>query len=119
MKILYIILGCTALLLGGIGAVIPLLPSFPFLLISAFCFAKSSKKLYKWFVSTKLYKNNLESFINRKEMTLKSKIRIITAVTLIMVIGFLIMENIPIGRLILAVIWILHLLYFSFKVKTI
>src|SRR5699024_5728736 len=44
-KILYVILGCIGLALGAVGAVLPLLPAFPFLLLAAFCFAKSSEKL--------------------------------------------------------------------------
>ena len=58
-KILYLILGCIGLGLGAVGAVLPLLPAFPFLLLAAFCFAKSSEKLHLWFTGTKLYRNNL------------------------------------------------------------
>lgn len=42
-KLLYVILGCIGLALGAVGAVLPLLPAFPFLLLAAFCFAKSSE----------------------------------------------------------------------------
>ena len=38
-KLLYVILGCIGLALGAVGAVLPLLPAFPFLLLAAFCFA--------------------------------------------------------------------------------
>ena len=55
-KLLYVILGCIGLALGAVGAVLPLLPAFPFLLLAAFCFAKSSEKLHRWFTGTKLYK---------------------------------------------------------------
>ena len=62
MKLIYILLGCLSLGLGALGVVLPLLPAFPFLLFAGFCFAKSSKRLHTWFVNTKLYKNNLESY---------------------------------------------------------
>ena len=42
-RILYIILGCAGVGLGAVGAVLPLLPAFPFLLLAAFCFAKAPK----------------------------------------------------------------------------
>ena len=48
-KILYITLGCIGVGLGALGAlgvVLPLLPAFPFLLLAAFCFGKSSEKLH-------------------------------------------------------------------------
>ena len=73
MKIIYILLGCLSLAIGGIGVVLPLLPSFPFLLFAAFCFAKSSKRLHTWFLGTSLYKNNLESYVKGQGMTRKTK----------------------------------------------
>jgi len=53
-KVLYILFGCIALALGAVGAVLPLLPAFPFLMLAAFCFARSSQRLHNWFTSTKL-----------------------------------------------------------------
>lgn len=63
-KILFIFSGCIGVGLGVVGAVLPLLPAFPFLLLAAFCFAKSSERLHIWFINTKLYKNNLKSYVN-------------------------------------------------------
>lgn len=119
MKIIYLVLGCLGLALGALGAALPLLPAFPFLMLSTFCFAKSSQRLNDWFLSTKLYKNNLESFVKGKGMTGKTKARIITIVTVTMVFGFLMMGRVPVGRVILAVVWVCHLLYFLFGIKTI
>lgn len=118
MKIIYIILGCIGLGLGALGAALPLLPAFPFLMLAAFCFAKSSKRLHNWFIGTKLYKNNLESFVRGKGMTIKTKLKIILIVTLTMSLGFIMMSNVPIGRIILAVVWVMHLLIFAFAIKT-
>lgn len=58
-KIIYTIIGCLSLALGSVGAVLPILPTVPFLMLSALCFAKSSEKLNAWFKQTKIYKNNL------------------------------------------------------------
>ncbi len=118
-KILYIVAGCIAMGLGALGAVLPLLPAFPFLLLAAFCFAKSSERLHSWFTGTKLYKNNLESHVQGKGMTRKTKIRIMVTVTLLMTIGFIMMDQVLVGRIVLACVWVFHILYFSFGVKTI
>ena len=83
-KLLYVILGCIGLALGAVGAVLPLLPAFPFLLLAAFCFAKSSEKLHRWFTGTKLYKNNLESYVKGQGMTWKTNVRIMITVTVLM-----------------------------------
>lgn len=117
-KILYIIVGCLGVALGAVGAVLPLLPAFPFLLLAAFCFARSSERLHNWFVNTKLYKKNLESYVQGRGMTWATKIRIMVTVTLLMSIGFLMMSRVPVGRIVLSVVWLFHLIYFIFGVKT-
>lgn len=117
-KAFFIVLGCLSLGLGAVGAVLPILPTVPFLMLAAFCFAKSSEKLHNWFVSTKLYKKNLESFVQGKGMTVKTKIRIMVTVTILMSIGFIMMHAVPVGRIILGFVWLFHVLYFIFGIKT-
>ena len=118
-KILYVILGCIGVGLGAVGAVLPLLPSFPFLLLAAFCFARSSEKLNNWFINTRLYKENLESYVQGKGMTRKTKIKIMVTVTILMSIGFIMMHAVPVGRIVLGCVWVFHILYFCLGVRTI
>lgn len=118
-KILYIILGCLCLGLGCVGVVLPILPTVPFFLVTVFCFAKSSQRLHDWFVGTSLYKKHLESYVQKKGMTVRTKATIMGSVTLLMGIGFLMMSRVPVGRIILAIVWICHVIYFVFGVKTI
>ena len=54
MKLFYVILGCIGLGLGAVGAAVPLLPAFPFLMLAAFCFARSSRRLNDWFLCTRI-----------------------------------------------------------------
>lgn len=117
-KIFYAILGCLSLALGTVGTILPILPTVPFLMLAAFCFVRSSEKLHLWFCGTRLYKNNLESFVQGKGMTRKTKLRIIGTVTLLMAFGFLMMKRAPIGRLILFCVWLFHLIYFIWGIKT-
>ena len=117
-KIMYIALGCLGVGLGALGAVLPLLPSFPFLLLAAFSFGKSSDRLHTWFIGTRLYKENLESYAQGKGMTRKTKVRIMVTVTLLMSIGFLMMHQVVVGRIVLGCVWVFHVLYFTFAVKT-
>lgn len=117
-KVIYISVGCIGLALGAVGAVLPLLPAFPFLLLAAICFGKSSERLDRWFKNTKLYKNNLESFVKGQGMTWKTKIKIMITVTVLMTIGFIMMNQVIVGRIILACVWVFHIIYFIFGVKT-
>lgn len=119
-RLLYLILGCICLSLGCVGIVLPILPTVPFFLVTVFCFAKSSQKLHDWFIGTKMYKKHLESFVKKKGMTIKTKIGIITPVTLLMGFGFFMMlrKNLLVPCIILAIVWICHIIYFVFGVKT-
>lgn len=119
-KIILIIIGCLGVGLGAVGAILPVMPAFPFLLLAAVCFAKSSERLDRWFRSTKLYKNDLESFVKSHGMTRRTKIKVMIMVTLLMSIGFAIMfsREIYIPCMILGVVWLFHIVYFLFFVKT-
>ena len=120
-RILYIILGCVGVGLGAIGAVVPMLPAIPFLMLAASCFARSSEKLDRWFKGTKLYQDNLADYVAGRGMTVKTKIRIMITVTLLMSIGFIMMglKGIVTGCIVLGCVWLFHIIYFIWGVKTI
>ena len=121
MKYLYLVLGLIFLGLGVVGIVMPLIPTTPFVLLSALCFGRSSNRLHKWFVATQLYKNNVEGFVKRRAMTMKAKLVLLILITVFMGFSFFVMRvaSAPLfTQVILATIWALHVLYFGFKIKT-
>lgn len=119
-RILYILVGSIAVVLGAVGAVVPMLPTVPFLMLAAFCFARSSDRLDRWLKGTKLYRENLKDLAERRGMTKRAKIRVMGTVTILMSIGLALMgmKGIVSGCIVLSAIWLIHLLYFLFGVKT-
>lgn len=120
-KYLYLLLGLISLGLGAVGSFFPVLPTVPFLMLATFCFARSSEKLHSWFVGTKLYQDNLADFAEGRGMTRKAKVRIMVTVTLLMSIGFIVMglKGIVTGCIVLGCVWVFHIFYFIFGIKTI
>lgn len=117
-KLFWIVLGFVSLAIGMIGAVLPFLPTFPFLMLTLFCFTRSSERLRVWFIGTRVYKNNLESYVESRAMTKKTKVRIMVTVTVLMTFGFVMMGNVPVARVVLCFVWVFHVVYFLFGVKT-
>ena len=120
-RILFAVFGLICFALGTIGVFLPILPTTPFYLLTLFFFANSSEKLHTWFLGTKLYKKHLESFVSRRGMLRSTKLSIILTVTLLMGFGFFMMarKGIWIPCILLAAVWVAHILYFTLRVKTI
>ena len=118
-RMIFLIIGCVCLALGCVGIVLPILPTVPFFLATVFCFSQSSQKLHDWFLGTRMYKNNLESYVKGEGMTTRTTAKILITVTALMVFGFVIMlrKNLYIPCAILACVWVAHVIYFVFVVK--
>ena len=115
MRILFICLGFLFVGIGAVGIVVPILPTTPFLLLASFFFAKGSKKFHDWFMSTKLYKKHLESFVKSKTMTLKSKLSILIPVTIMLSIAFIFINHLH-ARIALVVVLLIKYIYISLHI---
>lgn len=118
MKYLYFTLGISFMIVGMVGAVLPILPTTPFLLAALFFFTKSSKKAKIWFEGTKLYQNHLNDFVTRKAMTLRTKVMLLSFASTMLLIAFLMMSNIY-GRITIVLLVIFKYYYFIFRIETI
>ncbi len=118
-RTLFIIAGLIFFVIGTIGVVLPLLPAFPFYLATVFFFSRSSEKLDNWFKSTKLYKDNLETYVKGEGMTRATKIKIMVVVSILFTIAIYMMRRVLIGQIVIFIVWLFHILYFTFRVKTI
>ncbi|WP_226672250.1 YbaN family protein [Rossellomorea aquimaris] len=117
-SILFMLLGFIALVFGIAGTVLPVLPGGPFYLLSAYCFAKSSKRMEAWFQNTYIYKKYVVAFLEKKGMTLKEKIRINLTADFFILLSVLYVDILAV-RIILIGLALYKHYYFIKKIPTI
>ena len=126
-RMLYIAAGVICMVLGAAGVALPILPTTPFLLLAAICFAQSSERLNRWFRNTKLYRSHLETFRRGEGMTWPAKLRVMATVTLVMGFAEFIMlrawftkgsQGALLGGIVMMAVWIAHVIAFCFIIKT-
>ena len=83
-KGLLITLGFLSFGLGSIGVILPILPTTPFLLLSAYCFASGSKLFDVWLKKTTLYKIYVADYIETGIIPFKRKWKIVVNIYLLM-----------------------------------
>lgn len=117
-KTLWTFVGILSFILGTIGAFLPIIPTVPFYLLAVFSFTKANSKLKDKFIRSSLYKKYLSDYKKDGKMNLKTKIKILLTISIVFFIAFIMMKNTILGRFILAIVYLIHLYYFIFKVKT-
>ena len=90
--------------LGIIGIVIPLLPTTPFLLLAAACYARSSKRFYNWLLNNKLFGSYIRNYRDGKGIPLKVKLLSILFLWLTIGITTYFFVNLLLVRIILIII---------------
>lgn len=117
-KFIYVVVGLISFVLGAVGVIIPVLPTTPFLLLASYCFVKGSDKFDRWFKSTKIYKNHLESFVKEKAMTMKQKVCILLFADIMLAFPLIIIDSLHM-RIFLLFLIAVKFYYFMFRIKTI
>ncbi len=70
---IYIFLGLLFLILGFIGLLLPVIPTTPFILVSVWFFARSSKKLENWLVNHKIFGKSIRDWKEKGAISKKAK----------------------------------------------
>lgn len=82
MKIIYLLAGIISLLLGLIGAFLPILPTVPFILLAAFCFARGYPPLYHWLRDRSIFAESLQDWERERAISRSSKRKALTMIVL-------------------------------------
>ncbi|GAB3700713.1 YbaN family protein [Corynebacterium nasicanis] len=105
LRPLLLLVGCLSLALGVLGVFLPLLPTTPFLLLSAFCFARSSQRLHTYLVNHRVLGEYINNY-NNHTMTRAHKTRTIVLlwISIALSAGYLAWSGYTIPALILPLI---------------
>ena len=74
VKIVLTVIGIVAIALGVIGIFVPLLPTTPFLLLAAACFARSSKGMHDWLMHHRLFGDYLRNYEQGRGIPARAKV---------------------------------------------
>lgn len=102
-KYLLILLGSISLVLGTIGIFIPVLPTTPFLLLSAFCYLRSSERLYNWLINHRVFGAYIYCYITYKAVPKNTRIGTISFLWLSLIISMILVNNLHIRLFLTAV----------------
>ncbi|GAA4647509.1 YbaN family protein [Pontixanthobacter gangjinensis] len=89
MRPLFLAGGLIAVALGAIGAALPIIPTVPFLLLAAFCFARSNPEWEQRMLKHPQWGAHLRDWRERKAISRRSKIMAIGAMTAGVVVTWL------------------------------
>ncbi|TDM11916.1 YbaN family protein [Macrococcus lamae] len=117
MRILLMIIGTICTILGFIGVVLPLLPTTPFLLLAALCFARSSDRFHQWLIQTKPYQSYVEDFRQHRGYTLKKKIQLLISVYIVVGFSIYMIDHLYI-RIALSMMLLVQTIVLVFFVRT-
>ena len=110
IRYIFLTIGAISFCLGTAGIVLPILPTVPFYMLTLFCLARGSERFHRMFLESPLYKKTVGAYERDKALTLRAKLSILASVTTIMLIGAYFSRNIPIALIIMAVVWIAHVI---------
>lgn len=89
VRLIWMITGLTALMLGFVGVVLPLLPTTPFLLVAVFAFARSSPRLEAWLINHKHFGALIRNWQRDGSIGKRTKISAAVVMALTFLLSFL------------------------------
>ncbi len=89
IRVIWLVVGILALALGGLGVVLPLLPTTPFVLVAAFAFANSSNTLHQWLLDHKIFGQLIANWQRYGAISRSAKVLSVLSMAAVLVISLL------------------------------
>lgn len=117
MRVFYFLLGALAFGLAVLGIFLPVLPTTPLVLLSAFLLGKSSPRFHRWITNTWVYEKYAKDFVEHRSMPLGRKIFVLSLASVMLLFPLIILA--PLWKLVIVGVYIFMYYYFICKIKTI
>lgn len=117
MRVLFFCLAVITLGLGTLGVFVPVLPTTPLVMLSAFLFGKSSERFHRWITSTKIYEKYAKDFVENRCMTLRRKVFLLALASIMLLFPLIMLDLV--WKLVIVGVYLFMYYYFIFKIKTV
>lgn len=104
MRGLYLVLGTICLALGALGTVLPLLPTTPFILLAAACYARASDRFYNWLLDNRVFGPMIREWRRYRSIPYRVKITSIGLMALTLGISIVFFVRHPYLQVLLALL---------------
>jgi uncharacterized membrane protein YbaN (DUF454 family) len=99
-----LVLGSLFLLVGLVGVVVPVLPTTPFLILAAACYARSSVRCYRWLVTNRVFGRYLDDYLQGRGVSWRVKAGALVFLWAVISVSALVFVNVLWLRILLFVI---------------
>ena len=103
VRVVLVVVGTTALVLGVVGIVVPVLPTTPFLLVAAACYARSSTRLYAWLLGQPSLGRIVAEWRRSRSLPPGVKARALLIVALTFAVSIVLVDGLVLQLLLVAV----------------
>lgn len=117
MRVLFFCLAVITLCLGTLGVFVPVLPTTPLVMLSAFLFGKSSERFHRWITSTAIYEKYAKDFVENRCMTLGRKVFLLALASVMLLFPLIMLDLV--WKLVIVGVYLFMYYYFIFKIKTV
>ena len=102
MRVVFAVIGTIALAIGVLGLVLPVLPTTPFLLLAAACYARASTRLYSWLLGQSALGPIIARWRATGSLAPAVKVRAIVLVIVTFAVSILLVDGVLVRTLLLA-----------------
>jgi len=117
VRVLLVALGTLFVIIGIIGIFLPILPTTPFMLLAAACYAKSSSRFYNWIMNNRIFGPIIREW--REHRSIPRKAKTIAMLLIVFTFGTSIVFFVPLFSVqVLLIILLIFMLFFMWRIPT-